>query len=201
MKPPSLPQIGQPRQFWIFAALGIVAVVCFIALLTGTKPSINPVVAVGNIQLQSAANQAVKKDYRNGGVEFSAYYKSDFSQSVLVLDLQKVSGTNSKADVFRVLLDIAQEMKDESFETVELSHAGTAKFILDGVYFRQLGVERGYQNPAYTLRTFPENLRTPTGTPAYGQWTGGIIGVLNQQMKDFNDFHDKWYLDDLRAGL
>jgi hypothetical protein len=71
---------------------------------------------------------------------------------------------------------------------------------LDGSYFRQLGRDRDYQKPAFTIRTFPENLRTPTGGQAYGQWTGGILGVLNEQMKDSNDFHDKWYLDDLRHG-
>ena len=45
--------------------------------------------------------------------------------------------------------------------------------------------------------TFPENLKTTSGLSAYSQWEGGMLGVLNRQLEDFNDFHDKWYLNDL----
>jgi hypothetical protein len=201
--PQQQPKVGKHRRSWktwMATALGILGASVIASLFFGSRPSINPVVGVGNIHLQSAANRAIKKDYRNSGIEFSAYYKGGFSRSVLVLDLEAVFENNSKLDVFRALLDIAQEMKDESFETVELAHRGTTKFILDAAYFRKLGHERDYQNPAYTIRTFPENLRTLTGGSSYGQWTGGMIGVLTEQMNDFNDFHDKWYLDDLRYG-
>ena len=99
--------------------------------------------------------------------------------------------------MFRVLLQFAESVKDYNFEIVELAFRGNTKFKLGGVYFKQLGEEYSWQNPIYTARTFPENLINPDGSQAYGQWTGGWLGVLNEQMSDFNDFHDKWYLDDL----
>ena len=27
------------------------------------------------------------------------------------------------------------------------------------------------------------------------QWSGGLLGVLNAQMEDFNKFHREWYID------
>jgi hypothetical protein len=178
----------------VIATIGVVAICVFVALLLfGSKGSINPVTAIGNIQLQNAIERAIRKDYRNSGIEFSVHYKSDFSTAIVVLQLERISGGTSRPDVFRALLDIAQEMKDESFETLELAHRGSTKFLLDGSYFRQLGRERDYQNPNYTIRTFPENLRLPSGGHAYESWSGGIFAVLERQMQDFNDFHDKWY--------
>jgi len=53
------------------------------------------------------------------------------------------------------------------------------------------------QNPVYTIRTFPENLYTIDGKNVYGEWTGGLLGVVTKQMEDFNDFHKKWYIDEM----
>jgi len=33
----------------------------------------------------------------------------------------------------------------------------------------------------------------PGGSRAYSGWIGGVLGVLEKQMEDFNDFHKKWY--------
>lgn len=53
---------------------------------------------------------------------------------------------NSRADVFRVLLQYAQRIQSKRFDTVQLAYKGKTKFLLDGDYF---------QNPVYTMRTFP----------------------------------------------
>ena len=87
-------------------------------------------------------------------------------------------------------------MKTSEFSTIELEHKGNLKFIIEGSYFKQLGNEYEFQNPVYTMRTFPSNLKNPDGTQAYGEWTGGLFGVLNEQLEDFNDFHKRWYIDD-----
>ena len=80
---------------------------------------------------------------------------------------------------------------------VKLSHAGNEKFRITGEYFKKLGLEFGEQNPVYTIRTMPQNLYKPDGTAAFGTWTGGVLGVLNNQMEDFNEFHRQWYVSDL----
>ncbi len=180
----------------------IVAVsTAIIALLTGTRPSVNPGQSIANSRLQSLMNQVIQADVRNSGIDVKTFYRDAFSKSVIVLDIQNITGSVSRIDVFRVLLSFAEEIKDEQFTSIELSFRGETRFIIQGSYFRTLGHEREIQNPVYTIRTFPEKLKTPEGNNAYPEWSGGMLGVLNKQMEDFNDFHDKWYLEDVGYTL
>jgi hypothetical protein len=173
--------------------IGVGGVVLIVALVVGVVYAVNHTV---NGPLQSV----IASDARNAGVEAKARY-GDIGLSILVFDLRNISGNNSRADVFRVFLHYAKAMKDKRFDTVELAWRGKAKFVISGSYFQKLGQEFDLQNPVYTIRTFPENLRTPSGERAFPEWEGGIFGVLKAQMDDFNHFHDQWYLDDLRHSL
>jgi len=139
----------------------------------------------------------LKADSRNSGIHMTAHYGNYTVPSVLVLDLRKVSGKNSTADVFRVFLQYAEAIQKKEFETVNLNCKGKIKFVLKGDYFRELGREYDFQNPVYTARTFPENVYTPDGKKAFPSWTGGLIGVTGKQMEDFAEFHQQWYINDL----
>lgn len=145
------------------------------------------------LTLQRKMTEVLDKDPRNKGVEISVHYKTYVNPSVLVYDLRGISGTNSRLDVTRVLLQFAEQVKDRKFERVELAFRGEAKFLLDGDYFQELGREYSFQNPVYTMNHMPENLRRPDGTRAFDTWTGGWLGVSMRQMEDFNGFHDQWY--------
>jgi hypothetical protein len=149
------------------------------------------------LMLQLPMREVIQEDGRNIGVSVSAHYNYYLDPTALVYDLRDVSGTNSKADVFRVLLQYAAKMKSRRYDRVYLAYRGETKFMLDGGYFQQLGEEYGTQNPVYTIRTFPSYLKRPDGSDAYGAWTGGLLGVLGKEMEDFNDFHDKWYFHDM----
>jgi len=152
--------------------------------------------AVNYFQLQQPMNQTIKSDPRNDGIDVSVRYSNYIDPSTLIYDLRKVSGSNSPSDVFRVLLQFADQIKKKRFSTIELAYKGKTKFKLDGSYFQSLGEEYGSQNPVYTMRTFPEHLKTPYGSEAYSGWSGGWLGVLNKQLEDFNDFHKRWYLSE-----
>ena len=52
---------------------------------------------------------------------------------------------------------------------------------------RAIGRENSWQNPVNTIRTCPENLRTPDGGKAYSSWSGSILDVLNAHMSDVNE--------------
>lgn len=143
----------------------------------------------------------IYEDDRNVGVSFNVHYKNYVQKNTLVFDLKSVSSDNAPADVFRVFLQTASILKDKKFEKVELEYKGALKFLLNGDYFGKLGNEFGEQNPIYTMRTFPENLYNSNGEAAYSVWEGGMFGVFSKQMDDFNDFHKKWYLDEIASGL
>jgi hypothetical protein len=149
------------------------------------------------ISLQSKMNYVLKNDPRNEGIEVSVRYSHYINPSIIVYDLEKVSNTKSMADVFRVFMQFSEKVQSKDFNIVELSYMGKKKFKIKGDYYRKLGQEYNWQNPAYTIRTFPENLMLIDGYRAYPEWTGGLIGVLGKQMEDFNDFNMKWYLEDI----
>ena len=154
-------------------------------------------IASGNFfLLQRNAQLILDSDPRNEGISIFAHYGYFVVPSVLVIDLRKVSGINSPADVTRVLLQFSQTQKANSYSQVKLAHRGTSKFILKGDYFKTLGVEFGQQNPVYTMRTLPENVYKMDGTAAFGTWTGGMLGVLGKQMEEFGEFHRQWYISD-----
>ena len=155
------------------------------------------VAGVNYVLVHRNVQQILTSDERNQGVGIFAHYKYFVLPSELVIDLRKVSGTNSPADVTRVLLQFAQTQKTKTFTSVTLAHQGKPKFVLKGEFFQNLGVEFGTQNPVYTMRTLPENVYHLDGTAAFGTWSGGMLGVLSKQMEDFSDFHKQWYIADL----
>lgn len=145
------------------------------------------------------ADQVISADSRNAGIEISLHYANYIEPNDIVLDIRSVGATNSKMDVTRVLLQIAAKVSGRHFDQVYLASKGKSKFMLSGDYFQKIGEEYPYQNVMYTIRTMPENVFELDGTHAYGTWTGGILGVLAQQMKDFGDFEDRWFADDLKS--
>ena len=147
--------------------------------------------------LQAPLDAALSPDQRNEGIVARAHFDFYIQPNVAVFDLRSVGSQKAPIDVFRAFLQFAHALKDRQFERVVLAHAGKHKFQIEGSYFHKLGNEYNLQNPVYTVRTFPENLHRMDGKSAYGQWTGGMFGVLKGQMEDFTKFHREWYINDL----
>ena len=150
-------------------------------------------IAVLNHLPQSEVDAALDEDSRNDGIEIDVHYGNYVDPDTLVYSIDAVDSDTAPIDVFRAFLQSAEALKDSRYETVELAYQGEVRFLLDGRHFREMGEEFDYQNPVYTLRTFPEKLETPSGISAYGEWTGGMLGVLNKQMEHFNDAMKAWY--------
>ena len=148
-------------------------------------------------QLQLKMNDVIKYDPRNNGIVVNVHFARYFQKSEIVYNLKSVTSNKSKADVFRVFLQFTEKMKNKDFKQIYLTFRGETKFLLEGKYFKTLGEEYSFQNPVYTMRTFPENLKNPDKSQSYSEWTGGLLGVSQKQIEDFNDFHDKWYFNDL----
>ena len=152
---------------------------------------------INYFQLQSKMNSVLKDDPRNKGIKVFVHYAAYVNPSILIYDLKSVTSDKAPADVFRVFLQFSEAVKIKKYDKVILSFRGKAKFKISGKYFQVIGEEYDWQNPVYTIRTFPENLKSLDGSRVYDSWSGGVIGVLKEEMHDFNDFHYKWYIDDL----
>ncbi len=147
--------------------------------------------------LQLRMDNVLKDDERNNGIKVWVHFKYFVNPFILTYDLRKVSSENSMADVFRVLLQFANKTQFIKFNEIELAYKNKVKFKLNGDYFHELGEGYSYQNPIYTVQQFPENLLNIDGSSSYETWSGGWIAVGAQQMEDANDFHKRWYLDDI----
>jgi len=130
------------------------------------------------------------------GATTTVYRRDLLGGNDIVFDIQAVSGDMSMVIMTRRLLKTAEALKDADLGRVFLAYKGHEKFYLDGAYFKQIGAERQTQNAIYTIRTMPENVHNVDGSPAFQTWSGGILGVLGQQMDDVNEFHRKWWADD-----
>ncbi|WP_404479334.1 hypothetical protein [Novosphingobium sp. BL-52-GroH] len=123
-----------------------------------------------------------------------AYRKWLLSPSQIVIDVRSVQGTQSMAGMDRMLLKAAEALQDHEYDSIVLAYGGDAKLLMEGSYFRELGVTRQTQNPLYTMRTMQEHLHNLDGTAAFEQWSGGWLGVLGKQMEDHNEFHRRWWV-------
>lgn len=133
----------------------------------------------------------------DGRVQVWGYHRYLVVPGTVVFDLRSVSMEASAIDVDRVLLRFAETQQHRRFNTVILAYQGQAKFVLKGEFFKQVGSDFSNQNPIYILRTLPENVYKTDGSPAFGTWTGGLLGVVGKQMEDLNRFHQQWFLDEL----
>lgn len=172
------------RKRWL-VAVAVVLVLAAVPLI---------ILALNRFQIQSHFDDVVTEDDRNRGIVASAHYGGWINPEVLTFDLKKVPGNRSPADVFRVFLQFARRMREKSFERVELRFRGNVKFLLPGSDFRDLGDQYSQQNPVYLVRTFPERLKNPDGSRAFPERSGGLFGVVAEQMRDFRKFHERWYV-------
>ncbi|MFV3129553.1 hypothetical protein [Niveispirillum sp. KHB5.9] len=166
-------------------------------------------IAAGLVLLVGAANffsatlpvsRAIGGDDRNGGISAYGYHQYLLLPGTLVFDVRDVGGGVSPLDMTRALLQTASAMKGRRFEKVILAYRGSTRYVMSGSYFQELGRNfNAGENPLYLMRTLPQNLRKPDGRDAFSTWTGGVLGVLTQQMDDFSDFHKQWWMFEAAA--
>ncbi|MFT4183216.1 MAG: hypothetical protein QM636_15015 [Rhizobium sp.] len=164
-------------------------------LLFGIAFAVLAVVTANVLYVTWPAHAAKAADPRNESVSMFAHLRWGIDPTTVVIDLWDLSPTASMADVDRTMLDMAAALKGRPFTTAQLAYRGAKKFQMRGDYFRQLGEERDWQNPLYTIRTMPSHLLDSSGMPAFGTWSGGLLGVMGQQMEDHQNLHRKWYLE------
>ena len=137
---------------------------------------------------------ALAKDSRNERFNLVAHYRYYIDPSTLVLDVRSLNEA-APVDLLRGLFQSAEALHDEgrTFSKVILSRSRSAVFYLSGEDFYRMGEDYGRgENVAYLMRTLPEKLYDPDGTHPYSTWTGGLLGVAIQQMKDVGDAGMRW---------
>lgn len=133
----------------------------------------------------------VEKDSRNENVPV-VVKGFPFSKDITI-DMQKTDNYGfSAVDMFRCYCQAAEMLREKDYDRVFLANKGEKVFFLTGTYFKDLGVSfAAGENPIYLMNHMPENVYNIDGTPAYGTWTGGWLGVASKQLEDFSDMMEK----------
>ena len=175
---PGLAQVSESKTRWPWG-LGIAGAVV-------------GAVVIYNLTVWLPVTTRLGDDSRNKGLGIAAYRTGLLHPSNITLDIRRADGV-APIDIFRALFQSAEALKEREFGKVTLSRGGKAVFVLEGEYFQDMGhAYAAGENPLYMMRTLPENLYEPDGSPAYGTWTGGWLGVFGRQMDDANDFAGDW---------
>src|SRR5262249_40352187 len=87
----------------------------------------------------------------------------------------------------------ALQASGRTFSEVILARSHQEVYHLTGESFTEMGKQYSEgENPVYLIRTLPEKLFTPDGRPAFGSWTGGLLGVVSHQMEDATKAGRQW---------
>ncbi|GAB3481647.1 hypothetical protein [Marinomonas epiphytica] len=146
-----------------------------------------------SINLSVVHEKLVQADPRNVGIDFRLVEEGD-NLGFCINHVDKLSSQN---DVFRIFLQAAAELKEQSYHSIFLCYLGQTRYVLSGYDFSVIGEDFGRQNIMFTVRTFPEKLKLPDGKRAFDKHRGGIIYVANKQIADFSIMNKNWYLNDI----
>jgi len=128
------------------------------------------------------------------GVTMVAYRRWLVDPTTVVIDMWKLDGNRSMADVDRNLFKVAEAIKSQPFGRVQLAYQGRGRFLIPGHKFREIGKEWRSQSVAYLVSVLPQSATKLNGEPAFGTWSGGFLGVIMHQLQDHNQLHWAWYL-------
>lgn len=146
-----------------------------------------------NLSVAAPVGLALHKDPRNAGVVMMAYRSFGLHPAEITLDLWSIADDKAPLDLLRSLFQASQALQGRRFSRVVLARSGHAVFVISGEDFASLGgAYSDDENPIYLVRTLPEKLRRPDGTPAFGAWSGGWLGVVTRQLQDVTAFAASW---------
>ena len=128
-----------------------------------------------------------------GVVEADVYYDGMFGSDVVVFDL-KDGGLYSarRIDPVHLFLQFASKLDQDSVRRVILARSGRHVFFLYTSDLRRLADSYDGGGRVWAFNHLPESCHTMSGLRAYGEWSGGWLGVLQKQTEDLNDFIETW---------
>ena len=173
-----------------YAVIGVLAFAAVSAIYSlSTKSG----AGVTDIVRSSGLRTKLKRCDSYGIVMADAYYDGTISTDVVVFDLiDGGSSTARRIDPVHLLLQFSDELDLYSVRHVILARNGTKKFKIASSDLRPLAESYANGGRPWAFNNLPASVRTMSGMQAYGEWTGGWLGVMQKQAEDLNDFIAAW---------
>lgn len=126
-------------------------------------------------------------------VEADVYYRGVFSGEVVVFNfVDGKSSSTRRIDPVHLLLEFAGKLDLSSVRRVVLARGGRDIFYVSSKELRPLADSYAGGGRVWSFNHLPESVRTMSGRPAFEEWTGGWLGVLQKQAEDNNKFIRDW---------
>lgn len=127
-----------------------------------------------------------------GLFDVQVHYASPVSKDEAVFDLQGTKAGARRVDIIHLVCQFGYEAKDLAYRTLILAAKGEEVYRMNKADLDPLAHEYKFGNPVYSIRKWPSNLRTSSGTRVFSEWEGGVLGVLKAEMEDVNKAVDRW---------
>lgn len=128
-----------------------------------------------------------------GVINADAYYRHFYSSDTVVFDLLGAGSPSARRiDPVHLVLQFAGKLDLQSIDTVILARNGEGVFIIESADLRELATSYANGGRPWSFNHFPERVYSMTGQPAFGTWSGGLLGVLGKQLEDLEFFIKRW---------
>lgn len=144
--------------------------------------------AIYNLSVTVPASSDLSEDGRASGYSMVVYRTWLVHPTDITVDLRDVS-TAARIDLFRGLRLAAEGLGDREFGQVTLARGGKPVFVMSGDDFAAYG---RYGTSLAAVQSLPEQMHLPSGEQAFGEWTGGWLGVMGRQLEDVNVMAEEW---------
>lgn len=128
-----------------------------------------------------------------GIVHADVYYEGVFATDIVVFDLLDGGASSARRiDPVHLLFQFSDELDLMSVRSVVLARSGRKVFTISSTDLKPLSDSYAGGGRPWAFNHLPESVRTMSGRHVYEQWTGGLLGVLQEQAEDLNDFIREW---------
>jgi DNA-directed RNA polymerase subunit RPC12/RpoP len=141
-------------------------------------------------------NQGLRAELKRcesyGIVDVSVYYRGYLSTRDIVFDFQTGAAKGRRIDPVHLLMQFASRLNLAGTDNVYLARDGDERF---RVASRSLDpLASSYENGGriWAFNNLPAAVRRIDGSQAYGEWTGGWLGVMKGQVEDLGSFLEQW---------
>lgn len=127
-----------------------------------------------------------------GIVNVSVYYRGYLSTRDVVFDFQAREAKGRRIDPVHLLMQFASRIHLSGLGNVYLARDGVEHFRIYPSALDELASSYENGGRIWAFNNLPAAVRRIDGSQAFGEWTGGWLGVVKGQVEDLDSFLEQW---------
>jgi hypothetical protein len=128
-------------------------------------------------------------------------YSGIFDTQTVIFDLRDGGSPSARGiDPVHLLMQFASKLDLYSTRRIVLARNGQHRFCVSSDDMRPLADSYANGGVLWAFDNLPARVRRMDGTRAFGEWTGGWLGVLKEQTEDLAQFINEWIGDSYVPG-